>query len=59
MQYLTFNRVNACAIARYQKRINRKRPQQMAHLKHMTTRGKRQRDITIMQALQRAQGFIP
>jgi hypothetical protein len=31
----------------------------MAHLQHMTAGGKRQGDITLVQALQRVQGFLP
>jgi hypothetical protein len=31
----------------------------MAHFQHMTPGGKRQGDITLVQALQRVQGFLP
>lgn len=59
VQHIAFYRVNSRPVAGDQKGIEGKRAQQMAHFQNMTPGGKRQSDITLVQALQRVQGFLP
>jgi hypothetical protein len=59
VQHIAFHGVNSRPVAGDQKGIEGKRAQQMAHLQHMAAGGKRQGDITLAQALQRVQGFLP
>lgn len=59
VQHIAFYRVNSRPVTGDQKGIEGKRAQQMAHFQNMAPGGKRQGDITLVQALQRVQGFLP